>query len=199
MNDAVTHVRGVTRKPWLVVGKGPSSDRIGDVDPRAFHVLTLNDACRLVAPDVAHFVDVEALARCRTNLRALSNRNYPTAVCLPWHPHEKFRPRVRPLDAEDAAGCGVLISYNATTAGKLSTNVALAVVRLRHFSAVGAFNLLGAAGVHRLYTIGVDGGTGYGAVFDPADKLANGRQSFDAQTRELHLACSRWRIEWTKL
>lgn len=212
IQSAVSHVRELTAadpRPWLVVGKGPTSDAVADVDPAAYHVLTLNHACRLVpAPALAHFVDVEAFLECGDRL---AQGLTPTA--LPWHPHVGHKPSPLPLPGF----CGLfgergrsvalawllgkdrLLSYNASTAGGLPRNVRLPDVRLRFFGAVAAFNVLAAAGVREVASLGVDGGTGYGSAFDHKDRLANGRTSFDAQTNEIRHTVKACRMRWTRL
>lgn len=208
MLNAVEMLR-VSRKvyqnrKWLILGKGPSSDRI-DVDrlDRDFAVVTLNHACRLYPNALAyHFVDVEAARDCVTYL-------IPKLLIMPWHPHQDFRPMRQTLDEiARSSGLGMFVrewnantlaSYNATSAGLLDNHPKLPTIRLRLFSAVGAFNLLVAAGVKEIYTLGVDGGTGYGKAFDQKDCLANGRRSFDGQEAEILRTCRKKGVVWCRM
>lgn len=206
MTPAVTHIRDHTlahTRPWLVVGKGPSSDRVRAVDLDRYNVLTLNHAALVARPAVAHFVDVEALADC------LAKLDDAATVCLPWHPH--FRFRAGEMTLEDWAGhpgferlaylaaAGRLTTYNATTAGKLPRRPGCHTVELRRFSAVAAFNLLILAGVRVVHSLGVDGGTEYGSAFDPKTKLANGQASFDGQLPFIRAAVRAAKVEWVQL
>lgn len=206
MTGVVSYVRELTHKPWLIVGKGPTVDRVTEIDTSLYHCLTLNHACAVVVPDVAHFVDLEAMQDCMAALLRDECRA-ATRLCVPWHPHVKCSPTKKTLEQcklEEPiltayAGADRLLSYNATTAGKLKAAPFLPVVRLRYFSAVAAFNILAMAGVHEVFSIGVDGGVGYGRVFDTKDRLANGRKSFDDQTREILETCRRFKIHWIGL
>lgn len=211
IQNAVDYVRGLTGKPWLVLGKGPTSDLIETVDLTRYRILSLNHACRLVVPDLAHFVDLEAFDECGERLAKKE-----IVACLPWYPHVSSGAGRHPLSHY----CGLLpdpphkrqalgwllakdklCSYNASTASAKChvPNPKLSHVRLRFFSAVGAFNLLGLAGIRCLTTLGVDGGTGYGKAFDAKDKLANGRMTFDDQTKSLFEACGKHKMRWLKL
>lgn len=201
IGSALDYVRDLTlaapKKPWLVVGKGPTTDYICRVDLDAYHVLSLNHACLLVTPHLAHFVDMEAYDACRERLRELK----PVHCCLPWHPHLGCRPTPATLAdlVFEAETYGPLWSYNASTGHKFLKHPKFPFVHLRFFSAVGAFSLLALAGVKTVHSIGVDGGKGYGESFDRKDRLANGRQSFDVQTPEIVKTCKTWRMAWTPL
>jgi hypothetical protein len=194
-------------KTWLVVGKGPSCDYISRVDERDYHVLTLNHACRVIKPTVAHFVDIESFLACGDALA--QNLTY---TCLPWRPHVGHHPGKTLLEhcglfGEEGRSSALawlhakqkLVSYNATTASAQKPAPALPIIRLRHFGAVAAFNILAMAGVQTVHSIGIDGGTGYAAAFDMRDHLANGRKSFDAQTAEIRHTVRVHKIAWTQL
>ncbi len=70
------------------------------------------------------------------------------------------------------------------------------------FSACILFNVLGAMGVRRVRTLGVDGGTSYAASF--ADiaatvKLANGLPTYDWQFQDLAASIERFGLNWSPL
>lgn len=198
--ELVANESRVSPRPWLLVGKGPTSDHAHKLDPARYHVLTLNHAFRLVPPTVAHFTDLATYRACAAEVAGLP-------VCLPWHPHVSYRAsplsladhatRVPALAALEAAG--LLLSYNSTTAGRLPRNPELPTLRVRFFSAVAAFNLLAAAGVRDVHTLGIDGGTGYGRAFDTGNRLANGRATFDDQRAEIVRTTARNKMRWTRL
>lgn len=197
----VRDAQNLDPKPWLIVGKGPSSDFISRVYPADYHVFTLNHACKIIQPTIAHFVDIEAFMACLEHLCVTK-----VPYCLPWYPHVESKPTPVTLNTlGDAARMyngkplGPLLSYNATTAGKLKPHPSLPAIRLRFFSAVAAFNILATAGIKRITSIGVDGGRGYAEAFDTKDCLANGRDSFDAQTPEIQKTVSVNGIQWVKL
>jgi hypothetical protein len=188
-------IRGTDNK-WLVVGKGPSSDLISQVPLDGLLPLTLNHACKIVTPVIAHFVDVDAYEQCQDHLAGLS-----CFVCLPWYPHVNNKAGKLTLDKYPwAAGLGDrLLTYNATTASGRFKNPTVHTIRLRYFSAVAAFNIVVSCGCRDVRSIGVDGGTEYGSAFATDTKLANGRQSFDIQTKELNDALKRSGGKWIKL
>lgn len=201
IRDVVQWLRAIREakpeKQWLVIGKGPTSDKLPEVNLSSFVTVTLNHACKLLHSDLAHFTDLEALDQCE---RVLASKNYN--VVMPWHPHIGMKPAMptllnfatpgttihRPM-LSWSLGNDQLFSYNSTVAQKLSRNPKLSTVRVRYFSAVAAFNMLADAGVKTIYTIGVDGGTGYGSAFADLKPLENGRESFDAQAQEFALTC----------
>lgn len=180
-------------KKWLIVGKGPSSDMLSKVDVSRFNVVTLNHACRLVHADLAHFTDIEALDECES---VLSDKAHN--ICMPWRPHVSMRPTTLTLMRycgnnravlAEALRNDMLFSYNSSVARKHTKNAKLPNIRVRYFSAVAAFNLLAAAGIKLIHTIGVDGGTEYGRAFSDLKPLTNGRKSFDVQLQEFELTC----------
>jgi len=197
MFDSVTsYIRECTALaplPWLILGKGPSAERLYTLDTSKYYFLSLNHACRLLAPTVAHFVDIEAYKDCATTLEW-----YPkTKVCLPWYPHVKYksgRENLQSLNLDSTR----FVSYNSTTSS-LPQKAGLPLIRLKLFSAVAAFNILGYAGVRTVYSLGVDGGNSYAHFFDKKDKLANGRKSFDDQLQEIYLALKNYGMTWKAL
>lgn len=188
-------IRG-TSKNWLVVGKGPSSDLLAQVPLDGLLAFTLNHACTIVTPAIAHFVDVDAYLQCADHLAGLSCH-----VCLPWFPHVNNRAGSRTLiEYPWATALGArLLTYNATTASGRPKNPTVHSVRLKYFSAVAAFNIVVSAGNRDVRSIGVDGGTEYGSAFATDTKLSNGRRSFDIQTKELTDALKRSGGRWIKL
>jgi hypothetical protein len=207
VHDAVAFLRSRNKGPWLVLGTGPATDDVALVKTWAerHFTMTLARACKLVRPTVALFMDMEPYQE-----SLFKWLDPETPVCLPWHPHVGCKPCPDTLQDFVSRG-GVfsvprvtvtikhLLSFNSTTAGKLPPNPELRTVKVRHFSAVAAFNLLALAGVTEVYSLGVDGGTGYGKAFDPKDRLRNGRKDFDAQFPEIEATCRKHKIKWTRL
>ena len=201
IRDVVQWLRAIREaKPemkWLIIGKGPTSDLLPKVDVSQFVTVTLNHACKLLHAGLAHFTDLEALDQCE---QILSARN--CNVCMPWHPHIGMKPACSTLlnfatpgntvhrsVLSRSLGNGMLFSYNSTVAQKLSKNPKLSTVRVRYFSSVAVFNIVAAAGVKEIHTLGVDGGTKYGSAFQELTPLENGRESFDVQAQEIALTC----------
>lgn len=223
IRSAVDFIRDVTRvspRPWMVLGKGPTSDYICRIDPSEYHILTLNHACKVTVPTIAHFVDVEAYEDCVENLIDVSK----TAICLPWYPHwhnkpqcgnlfdlTLYTPPLKTMAGKSPLSDGgkrlilaterekLMLSYNASTAGKQKPGKNLPNIELRYFSAVAAFNLLARADVKEVHTLGVDGGIGYGDAFDKKDCLSNGQSSFDIGIREIVRTVQKNGMRWLKL
>lgn len=205
--DAVTWLRRHRGdRPWLVLGKGPSLDKRHLFSLDSYQIFALNHACRVHKPRVAHFTDLEAFYACLPVLEAYAATGTPPKIVLPWVPHvamgpgEKNLAELLEMDRRGGGSLfglfsdGHLLSYNSTRVRRCRHNPGLGVVRVRYFSAVPACNILALAGVQRIHTLGVDGGSAYARDFDPGDKLANGRSSFDIQFRELDRTCKHHRI-----
>lgn len=176
------------KRPWLIVGKGPSFDRISKVLLASYTLIGINHVCTKVGVAVNLFTDVEAAVDCKAALGG-----NPVPVIMPWHPHVQMKPSPEDLlvlCGKNQVLMGVyrrnlLFSFNSSTAHKLRSNPALPLVRARYFSGVAVVSLLLSAGVKRFFSIGLDGGTKYGKAFDPKDRLANKRKSFDIQFAEI--------------
>jgi len=188
-------------KPWLILGKGPSSDLLRPEDSNDFHIFSLNHACVVCSPAIAHFVDWQPFGETRRLLAAATLQ----VVCLPWRPHVQCRPTKRTLldllrDLPEAEVAGFrFCSYNAPAGSALGRRVDLPDVSVRYFSAEAAYSALGQAGVREVYSLGVDGGTKYGKKFDPKDRLANGRTSFDDQFGMIEQTLKRYGMKHVRL
>ena len=172
-------------RPWLVAGKGPSFTQVARVPLDDWRILTLNDAVRAVPrADLAHFIDLEALERCSGALERAR------CIVMPWFPHSGHRPghahlgalsRQHPVLARLRAQ-GRLLWYDLSSAPQ--RHGAHPVVTATFFSAEAALDLLAHAGVRRVRTAGVDGGTGYDEAFADlrgVSRLSNGQPRFDRQ------------------
>jgi hypothetical protein len=189
------------KKPWLILGKGPTSDLLRPEDSDRFHIFSLNHACLVCRPAIAHFVDWAPFLETYQALKALSTRQ---VVCLPWRPHLDCRPTKRdlasllgelPADVWDLRIC----SYNAPAGRPLGRRVDLPDVAVHYFSAEAGFAALGLAGVREVHSLGVDGGTQYGKKFDGKDRLANGRTSFDVQFGRIEQTLKRYGMKHVRL
>ena len=182
--------RNVTdRKPWLILGKGPSFAKRSNYDLDDYHLLSLNHSVREQRVRVAHMIDIDVVDHCGERLL-----EHAEVVVLPWNPHvrssstrdtlEDWTRRNEILRRLDERGA--LLWYNLST-GRV-VREGSPVVRARYFSAEAALNLLTTAGVRRVRSLGVDGGRSYSSEFeDLKDKtlLANTRSSFDEQFQEI--------------
>lgn len=176
----------------LVVGKGPTSDRLPPIEENTL-VVTLNHACKIIRPQIAHFVDWAAFEDCRSYL------NNDMLIVMPWRPHIKFKATEKTLLDLITFGDRSLTwtAYNATTS-KLPKQEGLPTALLKAFSVTAVFDLLGQAGIHTVTTVGVDGGTTYANAFSEYKPLTNGQKSFDTQTSIINDICKRRKITWFK-
>jgi hypothetical protein len=172
---------------WLVIGKGPSYKKLSELAiAPGTRTISLNHACRENAVDVAHIIDLDVLEHCGDELYA--NAKY---LVLPLHPHVDNKPGKKNLNAliEERADLarfareGRLLFYVSSTF--VPDDYRGVVVKVSFFSGDAVISLLAAAGVRRICTIGVDGGSSYSSRFEDLNTqtlLANGRQSFDDQS-----------------
>jgi hypothetical protein len=179
------HEHASTDEPWLLLGKGPSFALRGQFDLSGYRTLSLNHAVREQPVQVAHVIDVDVVDACGEALE----RNAGVLV-MPWYPHvgnevgartlaEHLRvvPALQRLEAQ-----GRLLWYDLSTSPVRYGSGP--VIEATYFSAEAALNLLAVAGVRRVRTLGIDGGSAYSVAFDDlrgSTLLANGRTSFDLQ------------------
>tara|TARA_R110001592_G_scaffold179398_1_gene421013 strand:- start:2229 stop:3767 length:1539 start_codon:yes stop_codon:yes gene_type:complete len=173
---------------WLVVGKGPSLDRLESLKQGDYQVVTLNHAIEKTPALIAHMIDIDVFFDCAECIER--NARY---VLIPWRPHYKNAPSEKTLvdycreSKALARLCqeGRLLWYNLGTAKRYGHNPESSmIVPVRYFSFEAVFNILALIGAKRVHTVGVDGGRSYAESFTHLiDKtlLANGWQSFDNQ------------------
>ena len=171
-------------KPWLIVGKGPTFDRVNEINLNDYHVLGLNHVMYRIPCLLGHAIDYDVY-----------NKSEEKFLCrhlvTPWEPHIDNSPGGHSVFSLARTGGLVLnvpaLWYNSSRSKPLMIKSG-PVVRVRGFSGVAAVNLLANAGVKEVFTLGVDGGTKYSSKFDKSTLLANGRESFDCQKSEFKLA-----------
>lgn len=185
-------------RPWLVVGKGPSAEWVPShaaTLAERCHVITLNHACRVITPTIAHFVDWDAVLDCRGQFSKVSD------IATPWHPHIAFKPTAWTasfLAARDGiCQARAWCCYNVNN--RLSQHPRLKRLSLRAFSATAVFHALALANIRMIFSAGIDGGVHYAKWCDPRTRLANGQPSFDSQTPHLLQRCKSHSIEWVQL
>ena len=183
-----------TDKPWLLVGKGPSFDKIGQVNLDNYYVFGLNEVCRVIKCDIGHFIDVECVSR-----NFIDNS---TILVSPVRPHINFRVSNRYLTTYYLTpftnAHTKLYCYNCSTYKGTPFNDYGQTIKVKYFSSEAAFRLLAIKGIKEIYTLGIDGGVEYAKAFDFLTPLQNGRKTFDDQMGELNKICSKWDINWIK-
>ncbi|MEE8164153.1 MAG: hypothetical protein V3T64_01150, partial [Myxococcota bacterium] len=181
--------RFAPEQPWLILGKGPSFSRRDQFDLSAYTTVSINHAVREQPVTVAHIIDLDVIDACADALE----RNAEVVV-MPWYPHVKNGPGQRDLETLSRDNPtlarlreeGRLLWYNLSSAPSFLDDSP--VVRVKFFSAEAVLNLLATAGVRRIRSLGIDGGSEYSDSFDDLDDktlLANRWKTFDLQFSEI--------------
>lgn len=183
------------KKPWLVIGKGPSFDNLDKVNLDRYSVIALNHVMFKVPCVLGHAIDLDV-------------HEFPAdgfmcefLVC-PWEPHIKFVPGKQSLIdlmMDNKLGFNNILYYNSSRTNDPKLKSQGPIVKVRHFGSVAVMNLLAMAGVKEVFTLGVDGGSSYGKAFDRRNLLANGRKSFNAQFDEFKETSNKYGMKITPL
>ena len=187
-----------TNKPILVVGKGPTFERINELNLDDYFVFGLNEVCQIIKCDIGHFIDIEVISR-----NFIDNCK---AIVSPVRPHKDCKVSNRYLVTwyfipyqEETNVLDKLYCYNCTTyKGAHFTDFGPAV-KVKYFSVEAAFRLLALRGIKQIHTLGIDGGTKYAKDFSHLKPLRNGRQSFDDQFKTIAEIIAKFDIEWIQL
>jgi hypothetical protein len=177
-----------SEKPWLVLGKGPSYQKITDHDLTGFYLVSLNHVVEKVRVTAAHVIDLDVVLACQESI----DRNAEVLV-MPWVPHVDNKPGTQNLS--DLIGSnsffahmseqGRLLYYHHLPKRKFGDDP---LVEVAYFSSEAAIDLLAKAGVKSIKTLGIDGGNSYSDSFSHLSDttlLSNGRKSFNKQFSQL--------------
>jgi len=193
----------VQKKPWLVLGKGPSYSRIKDVDLHQYYTCSLNHVVREQPVDLAHIIDIDVVEDCKDIL----DKNARFLV-LPYYPHVHHNPAnssiedfVRKMPVLKAfAEQRRLFWYNLSSS---RTQVGTSpVIVANFFSAEAAVNILATCGVKIIRSLGIDGGNAYASTYTDLKYrtlLANGHPSFDRQFEQIAKTIRTHRIFYAPL
>jgi hypothetical protein len=190
-------------RPWLILGKGPSFARRKEFDLTRFHLLSLNHAVREQPVLAAHVIDVDVIDSCADILEQNAR-----VLVMPWYPHVHNQVGSQSLSdlVERLPVLQRFEQQNRLLWYDLSTSRvrhgSAPVVEATYFSAEAALNLLAAAGVGCIRSLGIDGGSAYSSAFaDLQDKtlLANGRDSFDLQFEGFARTIARTGVDFSPL
>ncbi len=171
--------------PWLVIGKGPSFEKLKSINLNDYQTIVLNHAVQKVQCDILHLIDLDVLDGIEIDV----NKN-AKFVLMPYYPHVENKSGtsslddllnensfLRKLDAEDR-----LLWYNSSTSRVHKSGYP--IITVRYFSADAVVSLLANTGVKKIRSAGIDGGISYNKKFNHLnDKtlLSNKRTSFNAQ------------------
>jgi hypothetical protein len=175
----------INAKPWLLLGKGPSFNKIHGVDTTQFQLMSLNHVVRERPVAVAHAIDLDVITDC-----AAVVEKHAGILLMPLHPHIGNRPTAKTLYElvhevpvlASLASQRRLVWYNAST--WKHPQPGSPVIDVKFFSAEAAIGALAACGARVIRSLGIDGGNQYARDFrdlDDVTLLANGHPSFDRQ------------------
>lgn len=192
----------LSSKPWLLLGKGPSFSFLDRCDRDSYHVLGLNHVVAKTRVDVAHIIDIDVVEQCGeallTNCLYLVMPRVPHENCAAGHRRlEEYVARIPVLKRLDSEGR--LVWYNLSTSSQIGDSP---VISARFFSAEAAVAMLGTVGVHKIRTLGIDGGRSYGNAFAELQQstlLANGHSDFDCQQAGIDASVQRFEIDFAPL
>jgi len=185
-------------RPWVVFGKGPSFERHRDF-PRLdeeYETVGLNHACRERKMVLTHMIDVNVLDEVPDMFLKCDY------LILPWQPHVKFRPTPKTLqdfidereDLQRFERKGRLLWYNASTGG--APRAGSPKVGVAWFSAEAVIRMLAMAGVKKIRTLGIDGGSSYGKSFKDIPPLRGGHTTFDHQNAPIQATVQKFGVDY---
>ena len=184
-------------------------------DLSEYNLFSLNHVVREQAVLVAHVIDYGVVEACADTLE-----QHAGVLVMPWVPHVELKPGdfrrgERNLSELVAASDllqrmdvqGRLLWYNLTVPNyglpaKELLHLDSPPVVARYFSAEAAVNLLVQAGVRRIRTLGIDGGSSYSTTFEDLKEttlLKGEHRSFDKQFREIARTVIKTGIDYSPL
>jgi hypothetical protein len=201
MIDHVLDVIGTitdSAKPFLIVGKGPSSARWDPDMGVKFNAVGINQAALQIDARIAAFIDYEPWVECGSRL---SNR---TGVIMPWVPHWREQPGFgnlmtygkfdRHLDA--LARLGMLMSYDLRTTHERNWPTR-EVVQAYASTTEAVVHILAMHGIRKIFTLGIDGGMGRAPKF--ADSYRTHEGDYSRQDYGWNLLKEKYNLEVEKL
>lgn len=198
------------KKPWLIIGKGPSFSSIKEYNTSDFFTFGLNHVVeKTPCLDVSHLIDFDVFEECS---EAIYNNS--KFLCMPINPHFAMQPskitlKDLVLENEVLAALAAekrLFWYNHLSKFNSKTltrgnfqRVLFKKTKVKYFSAEAAFQILGCNGVKKIYSIGLDGGSSYCSSFCHNSLLKNGKTSFDDQFIEISKTITTYGIDYHPL
>lgn len=185
-------------RPFLIIGKGQTFDKVWGLDLNKFYTFGLNHVCEHLKCDIGHCIDLNVLSA-----EFVENSS---SVLIPWHPHIKFRVSKDDLNQwacrnellTECLNKDKLYYYNSSTY-KGYCPFENEIIKVKFFSGEVPFYILGLCGVKRIFSLGIDGGTEYSSYFRNLIPLQNGRQSFDESIKMIYKSCDKFGIDWIRL
>lgn len=181
-------------KPWLILGKGPTFDKVFDIDLKSYYLMGLNHVARELRVEITHLIDIECITR-----EVLDNSKL---IVMPIVPHLENKPYPK-LDLVSRychyLAANQFLFYNCSTFKGPHSPEMGPIIKVRYFSVEAAFRLLAMQDVKKIHTLGIDGGTKYSKHFADLKPLTNGRKTFNDQFNEIAKITKKWNLTWHPL
>lgn len=197
--------------PWLILGKGPSFSRLGEVDLSKFNKISIGHVSRETPVEIAHIIDAYIITSMAEKVLAngdvLVSPYYPhfdMGIC-PNHKTTLFKPDLRQplgnlietnLFLQQLAKEGRIFGYNLITASRTVGDSPRIYAGM--FSPATIFDLLGYKGVKKIFSLGIDGGHDQSKAFGDLTNR-NAIRGYDAQFPEMRRLANKHNIEFAPL
>ncbi len=191
------------RGEWIVLGKGPT---LADYSPSSciFRTFGLNHVVQKNRVDVAHAIDLEVIEDCEKEIESNCK-----VLLMPYVPnvrsrsgnlglHEYFGvlPVLERLSRESRL---VWYSLQVGDVVRSHPSTESPSISVRYFSSEAAFGILGALGVRKVHSLGIDGGASYSKSLHSLEGktlLNNGRENFDSQFAEIDRIVKQFNMDY---
>lgn len=176
-------------KPVLILGKGPSLEKVKSLDTSKYTLIGLNEASLYHKCNFTHFIDINVF----------TDELFRTATkfIAPIYPHTNFKPDGKQLTTLIDEQYREQFYYYNHSKWKEKPYDKTKIIKVKYFSSEAVFNILVEFGFKQVFTLGIDGGKQYHPFFKQKKltPLTNGRESFDDGIEEL----KKIKINWVKL
>ncbi len=190
---------------WLILGKGPTFQRLDEFDIREFRLAALNHVVREMPVEISSIIDLEVIRDCGEYI--LANAKY---LVMPRFPHLDMKAAGRPLESffddfpvlQKMNEQKRLIWYNLSSISCTEPILGAPIVDGISFNSEAVVSLFGQSGAKFIRTLGVDGGTNYAGSFNDLNEktlLANGQPNFDVQFTGLAQSIRKYDLNFAPL
>ena len=176
------------KKPFLIMGKGPTIDLYKNIDREKYISIALNHVSKNHKVTIAHAIDYEVIEQAGTEM--VKNAEY---LLMPWYPNKNFSPHTKNLEElckenavlERFRKGGNLLTYNRKNGQEPCPLGGLPILPI-YFSGDTLFQLLAGLGEKFIFSLGLDGGAEYSEEYSRYIPLENGRKDFNDQFRVIN-------------
>lgn len=189
-------------KPWLIIGKGPSYERVCEYDLDRFYTIGLNQVPLKIPVDYGHRMDYWGLDE-------YFYTNCKLGMIMPMYPHINYKPNpknnlyditIKDPIAKKLRSEHKLFWYNHSKSEIKNHAVGdTPIVNVRYFSSEAVFGILCIKGIREIRSIGIDKGNLYSRNFWDCNPLKNGQKNFDKQWITINNLIQKYKVNYVKL